>query len=129
VLLRIALLTNSKVFIFNDFASGIPGYRSMRGQVLYAGSGLVLQHCNNTRPDPYHRADAKRGGRGNRLSCPYLDYDKYIPKRSKDPVGSSCQGRGEVPSPVYNLFVEKDFFEFSDNLERPRSFYDFRANL
>jgi len=27
VLLRIALLTNSKVFIFNDFASGIPGYR------------------------------------------------------------------------------------------------------
>jgi len=29
-----------------------------------------------------------------------------------------CQGRGEVPSPVYNTFVEKEYPEFSDNLLR-----------
>jgi hypothetical protein len=47
---------------------------------------------------------------------PYLDYDKNIPKRPRIPVGSMCQGRGEVPSPVYNLFGEEGIFELSDRL-------------
>ena len=47
---------------------------------------------------------------------PYLDYDKNIPKRPRTTVGSMCQGRGEVPSPVTIRSLKNEDSELPDSL-------------